>query len=90
MFEKFWCRICTDYNLILIDYNCLCFGEFGQGYVVSLLGFLIANACLRFKVQTGVFFFCLYFLTLRKYLFLNFFQIYECVEKSKNHNCTEQ
>ena len=37
-------------NLILIDYNCLCFGEFGQGYVVSLLGFLIANACLRFKV----------------------------------------
>ena len=56
MFEKFWCRICTDYNLILIDYNCLCFGEFGQGYVVSLLGFLIANACLHFKAQTGVFF----------------------------------
>ena len=85
VWKKFWCRICTDFNLILIDYNCLCFGEFGQGYAKSLLGFWFQTPVCCFKAQTGVCFFCLYFLTLRKYLFLNFFQIYECVEKSKNH-----
>ena len=53
-FEYVWKNFGVEYartiTWFLIDYNCLCFGEFGQGYVVSLLGFLIANACLRFKV----------------------------------------
>lgn len=77
-----YARTITWFWLIIIVYASESLGR-AMSYLYWAFWFQTPVCC--FKAQTGVCFFCLYFLTLRKYLFLNFFQIYECVEKSKNH-----